>query len=68
MHEAAKLVKATPENLGEKIGHLLSENKALHAEVDSLKSKLAQEAAGDILDQVQEIGESETFSSRTPGS
>ena len=55
MHEAAKLVKATPENLGEKIGHLLSENKALHAEVDSLKSKLAQEAAGDILDQVQEI-------------
>ena len=35
MHEAAKLVKATPENLGEKIGHLLSENKALHAEVDS---------------------------------
>ena len=25
----AKTVKATPENLGEKIGHLLSENKAL---------------------------------------
>ena len=67
MHEAAKLVKATPENLGEKIGHLLSENKALHAEVDSLKSKLAQEAAGDILDQVQEIGDLKLLAAELPG-
>lgn len=55
MREAAKLLKATPDNLGEKISHLLSENKALHGEVDSLKSKMAQDAAGDILDQVKEV-------------
>ena len=55
MREAAKLLKATPENLGEKISHLLAENKALHGEVESLKSKMAKDAAGDILDQVQEV-------------
>ncbi len=55
LREAAKLLKATPDNLGEKITHVLAENKALHGEVDSLKSKIAQEAAGDIMDQVQEI-------------
>ncbi|MCI9329246.1 MAG: alanine--tRNA ligase [Ruminococcus sp.] len=55
MREAAKLLKATPENLGDKIAHLLSENKALHGEVESLKSKMAQDAAGDILDQVREV-------------
>lgn len=55
MREAAKLLKATPDNLGEKISHLLSENKALHGEVESLKSKMAQDAAGDILEQVKEV-------------
>ncbi len=67
MREAAKLVKATPENLGDKIEHLLSENKALHSEVDSLKSKLAQEAAGDIMDQVQQIGEVKLLAAELPG-
>ncbi|EJW99219.1 alanine--tRNA ligase, partial [gut metagenome] len=42
--EAAKLLKATPENLSEKISHLLAETKALHSEIESLKSKAAQEA------------------------
>jgi alanyl-tRNA synthetase len=55
IREAAKLLKATPENLGDKITHMLSENKALHGEVESLKSKMAQDAAGDILDQVKEV-------------
>mgnify|MGYP000538520673 CR=1 FL=1 len=32
-----------------------TENKALHSEVDSLKSKLAQDAMGDVMDQVVEI-------------
>lgn len=55
LHEAARLLKATPEQLGDKINHLLAENKALHAEVESLKSKMAQSAAGDVMDQVVEI-------------
>ena len=53
--EAAKLVRATPDNLADKITHLLSENKALHSEVESLKSRLAKDAAKDILGQVTEV-------------
>ena len=41
LNEAAKVLKATPDNLAEKIAHLTAENKALHSEVESLKSKLA---------------------------
>lgn len=55
MNEAAKALKATPENLTDKISHMMSENKALHSEVESLKSKLAQDAMGDVMDQVEEI-------------
>ena len=55
LNEAAKVLKATPDNLSEKIAHLMAENKTLHSEVESLKSKLAQDAMGDVMDQVQEI-------------
>ena len=55
LNEAAKVLKATPDNLAEKIAHLTAENKALHSEVESLKSKLAQDAMGDVMNQVQEI-------------
>lgn len=55
LHEAAKLLKAAPDKLTEKITHLQAENKALHSEVDSLKSKLAQDAMGDVMDQVVEM-------------
>ena len=55
LNEAAKVLKATPDNLSEKIAHLMAENKSLHSEVESLKSKLAQDAMGDVMDQVQEI-------------
>ena len=55
LNEAAKVLKATPDNLAEKIAHLTAENKALHSEVESLKSKLAKDAMGDVMNQVQEI-------------
>lgn len=55
VYDAARMLKATPDNLGDKITHMMAENKALRAEVESLKSKMAQEAAGDILDQVKEV-------------
>ncbi len=53
--EAAKLIKARPDNLAEKVSHLLSENKALQSELESLKSKLAKDAAKDILSQVTDV-------------
>ena len=55
LHEAAKLLKATPDHLTEKVTHLLGENKALKSEVESLKSKLAKDAMGDVMDQVTEV-------------
>ena len=39
----------------EKIDHLLAELKALQSENESLKAKMAQEALGDVMDQVQEV-------------
>ena len=34
---------------------MLAENKSFHSEIESLKSKMAQEAAGDVMDQVKEV-------------
>lgn len=55
LNEAAKVLKAAPDNLAEKISHMAAENKALHAEVESLKSRLAQDAMGDVMNQIQEV-------------
>lgn len=52
---AAKAAKATPATLVEKIGHLMAELKALQSENESLKSKAAKEALGDVMDQVVEV-------------
>ena len=53
--KAAKLLKTNPDKLEEKIQHLQNENKALRSEVESLKSKLAKDAAGDVMNQVVEV-------------
>ncbi len=53
--EAAKVIKAAPANLIEKLEHMLAEMKALSSENESLKSQAAKEALGDVMDQVQEI-------------
>lgn len=55
LRDAAKLLKTTPDIVSEKIAHLQAENKTLHSELESLKSKMAQDAAGDIMNQVKEI-------------
>lgn len=51
----AKTVKATPSNLIEKLEHLMIELKTLQNENESLKSKAAKEALGDVMDRVVEI-------------
>ena len=55
MNEAAKLMKATPATLTEKINHMLAEIKELSSENESLKSKLAKDSLGDIASQVTDI-------------
>lgn len=53
--DAAKAAKATPANLVEKIEHMLADMKALQSELESLKSKAAKDALGDVMNQVTEV-------------
>ncbi len=53
--EAAKAAKSTPANLTEKIEHMLAEMKALQSEIESMKSKAAKDALGDVMNQVKEV-------------
>ena len=55
LEEAAKILKTTPEQLAEKLTHLLAENKSLKSELESAKSQLAKNALGDVMDQVVEV-------------
>ena len=55
LHEAAHAAKTTPADLKSKIEAMMAEIKALQAENDKLKSKLAKESLGDVMDQVKEI-------------
>ncbi len=55
LHEAAETAKTTPAALKSRIESMLEELKALHAENEKLKSKLANEALGDVMSQVKEI-------------
>ena len=67
MQEAAKMLKATPDNLIEKIGHLQTEAKELHSEVESLKSKLAKDAMGDVMEQVEDVKGMKVLAIRVDG-
>ena len=55
LERAAKAAKTTPAALVEKIEHMMAEIKALNAENESLKSKAAKEALGDVMNQVVEV-------------
>ena len=55
LHEAAHAAKTTPADLKSKIEAMMAEIKALQAENDKLKSKLAKESLGDVMDQAKEI-------------
>ena len=55
LNNAAKVVKSTPANLIERLESLMAEVKALSSENESLKSKAAKDALGDVMDQVKEV-------------
>ncbi|MBR4083724.1 MAG: alanine--tRNA ligase [Lachnospiraceae bacterium] len=52
---AAKVLKTTPTGLVEKCEHVMAEMKALASENESLKSKAAKDALGDVMNQVEEV-------------
>ena len=54
-NEICKSLKATPANVTEKIAHLQAELKALASENESLKSKAAGAAMGNVLDKVEDV-------------
>lgn len=55
LHDAVKAAKTTPGELAHKVESLLAEIKALHSENEKLKSKLANSAMGDVMDQVVDV-------------
>ncbi len=55
LNQAAKVVKSTPANLVDRLEHLMAELKSLQSENESLKSKAAKDALGDVMDQVVEV-------------
>ena len=65
--EIAKLVKAAPANAAEKIEHLLAEVKALQSENESLKSKAAKDALGDVMSQAVEVNGMKVLAAKVDG-
>ncbi len=65
--QAASLLKANPSDVPDKITHLLGDIKSLQSENESLKSKAAKDALGDVMDQVTEIKGVKTLAARADG-
>ena len=65
--EIAKLVKGTPANAAEKVEHLLAELKAVQSENESLKSKAAKDALGDVMNQVEEVNGMKVLATKVDG-
>ncbi|MBO6015949.1 MAG: alanine--tRNA ligase [Lachnospiraceae bacterium] len=55
LENAARAAKTTSANLTQKIQNMQAQIKELSSENESLKAKLAQDALGDVMDQVTEI-------------
>ena len=64
---AAKALKTSPSNLLERCEHLMAEMKALQSENESLKSKAAKDALGDVMDQVREVKGVKLLASKVAG-
>lgn len=55
LQRAAKLLKSSPEAVLEKLSGILSQNKQLEKDINTIKSKLAAASADDWLSEAQEI-------------
>ncbi len=55
LDHAARTLKTTPASVADRCEHLLAEVKSLNSEIESLKSKAAQSALGDVMNQVKEV-------------
>ncbi len=64
--DAAAIAKTTPAGLSDKLNHLLQEMKELQSENESLKAKAAQDALGDVMDQVTEVKGVKLLAAKVP--
>lgn len=55
IEEASRVLKTTPAALVEKCGHVMTEIKSLNSELESMRARAAQDALGDVMDQVKEV-------------
>ena len=55
LNQAAKVLKTTPAGIVEKCQHVMADMKALQSENESLKSRAAKDALGDVMDHVTEV-------------
>jgi len=65
--ETARILKTTPVSLTDRAEHLMAELKALQSENESLKSKAAKEALGDVMDQVVEVNGVKLLATKVSG-
>lgn len=67
LSNAASTVKSTPAALNDKLNSMLKEIKKLTSENESLKSKAAKEALGDVMDQVKEVNGVKLLATKVSG-
>lgn len=67
LRNAAKAAKTEPNVLTSKIESYLDEIKALRAENESLKSKMAKNSLGDVMNQVEEVKGIPLLAAKVPG-
>ena len=66
LESAAKAAKTDVANLTGRIESLMEELKALHSENESLKSKLANNSIGDVMNQIEEINGFKVLATEVP--
>ncbi len=67
LNAACAAVKAQPADLASKLEHMNAEIKAMHSEIESLKSKAAKEAVGDVMDSVKDVKGVKLLATAVPG-
>lgn len=55
LNAVARVLKTSPATLLDRAEHLMAEMKVLQSENESLKSKVAKDALGDVMNQVKEV-------------
>ena len=55
LNAVARVLKTSPATLLDRAEHLMAEMKSLQSENESLKSRVARDALGDVMNQVKEI-------------